>query len=156
MQVLGFVHDSNVINNSEACQWPNDMHFCIASVWYSVYHSDSDCLNCTLLWRFLHELEMAYAASDVVISRAGAMTCTEILATGKPSILVWLIPWSYFYSFQFPNSMFFARLRLIGSYEDVILLVLNGIVRLCTYQEKEVVLWTIAMVRSANYMFLLW
>ncbi|OEL21593.1 hypothetical protein BAE44_0017388 [Dichanthelium oligosanthes] len=38
--------------------------------------------------RFLHELEMAYAASDVVISRAGAMTCTEILATGKPSILV--------------------------------------------------------------------
>lgn len=37
---------------------------------------------------FLHELEMAYAASDVVISRAGAMTCTEILATGKPSILI--------------------------------------------------------------------
>ncbi|ONM32179.1 UDP-Glycosyltransferase superfamily protein [Zea mays] len=37
---------------------------------------------------FLHELEMAYAACDVVISRAGAMTCTEILATGKPSILV--------------------------------------------------------------------
>ena len=36
--------------------------------------------------------------------------------------------------------MFFARLRLIGSYEDLILLVLNGIVRLCTYQEKEVVL----------------
>ncbi|KAK8452847.1 hypothetical protein SEVIR_5G182900v4 [Setaria viridis] len=37
---------------------------------------------------FLHELEMAYAASDVVISRAGAMTCTEILVTGKPSILI--------------------------------------------------------------------
>ncbi|KAJ1257373.1 hypothetical protein BS78_K076100 [Paspalum vaginatum] len=37
---------------------------------------------------FLHELEMAYAASDVVISRAGAMTCTEILATGKPPILI--------------------------------------------------------------------
>jgi hypothetical protein len=83
---------------------------------------------------------MAYAASDVVISRAGAMTCTEILATGKPSILVWLIPWSYFYSFQFRNSMVFAGLRLIGSYEDVILFVLNGIVRLCTYQEKEVIL----------------
>lgn len=31
---------------------------------------------------------MAYAACDVVISRAGAMTCTEILATGKPSILI--------------------------------------------------------------------
>lgn len=41
-----------------------------------------------LLTPFLQELEMAYAASDIVISRAGAMTCTEILATGKPSILI--------------------------------------------------------------------
>ncbi|TVT98292.1 hypothetical protein EJB05_56424, partial [Eragrostis curvula] len=37
---------------------------------------------------FLHELEIAYAAADVVVSRAGAMTCTEILVTGKPSILI--------------------------------------------------------------------
>ncbi|KAL6607993.1 hypothetical protein ACP70R_041056 [Stipagrostis hirtigluma subsp. patula] len=41
-----------------------------------------------LLTPFLHELEMAYAAADVVVSRAGAMTCTEILVTGKPSILI--------------------------------------------------------------------
>lgn len=40
------------------------------------------------LFRFLHEMDMAYAAADLVISRAGAMTCTEILVTGKPSILV--------------------------------------------------------------------
>ncbi|KAK3164483.1 hypothetical protein QOZ80_1AG0019440 [Eleusine coracana subsp. coracana] len=37
---------------------------------------------------FLHELELAYAAADVVVSRAGAMTCTEILVTGKPSVLI--------------------------------------------------------------------
>ncbi|XP_062211639.1 uncharacterized protein LOC133912760 [Phragmites australis] len=41
-----------------------------------------------LLTPFLHELEMAYAAADVVVSQAGAMTCTEILVTGKPSILI--------------------------------------------------------------------
>ena len=33
-------------------------------------------------------MDLAYAAADLVVSRAGAMTCTEILATGKPSILV--------------------------------------------------------------------
>lgn len=33
-------------------------------------------------------MDLAYAAADLVVSRAGAMTCTEILATGKPSILI--------------------------------------------------------------------
>lgn len=33
-------------------------------------------------------MELAYAAADVIVSRAGAMTCCEILAAGKPSILV--------------------------------------------------------------------
>ncbi|KAJ3695675.1 hypothetical protein LUZ60_001052 [Juncus effusus] len=37
---------------------------------------------------FLHEMDLAYAAADVIVSRAGAMTCTEILVTGKPAILV--------------------------------------------------------------------
>ncbi|KAJ4788565.1 hypothetical protein LUZ62_039811 [Rhynchospora pubera] len=41
-----------------------------------------------LLTPFLYEMDLAYAAADVVVSRAGAMTCTEILATGKPSIVV--------------------------------------------------------------------
>lgn len=38
--------------------------------------------------RFLPALDLAYAAADLVVSRAGAMTCSEILATGKPCILV--------------------------------------------------------------------
>lgn len=37
---------------------------------------------------FLRSMDMAYAASDLIVSRAGAMTCSEILATGKPSILI--------------------------------------------------------------------
>ncbi|XP_042507963.1 UDP-N-acetylglucosamine--N-acetylmuramyl-(pentapeptide) pyrophosphoryl-undecaprenol N-acetylglucosamine transferase isoform X2 [Macadamia integrifolia] len=41
-----------------------------------------------LLSPFLHSMDLAYAAADLVISRAGAMTCSEILATGKPSILI--------------------------------------------------------------------
>ncbi|PKA47234.1 UDP-N-acetylglucosamine--N-acetylmuramyl-(pentapeptide) pyrophosphoryl-undecaprenol N-acetylglucosamine transferase [Apostasia shenzhenica] len=41
-----------------------------------------------LLTPFLHAMDMAYAAADVTVSRAGAMTCTEILTTGKPSILI--------------------------------------------------------------------
>ncbi|XP_073003218.1 uncharacterized protein [Typha latifolia] len=41
-----------------------------------------------LLTPFLDAMDMAYAAADVVVTRAGAMTCTEILTTGKPSVLI--------------------------------------------------------------------
>ncbi|KAM3750984.1 hypothetical protein ACB098_04G074600 [Castanea mollissima] len=37
---------------------------------------------------FMHSMDLAYAAADLIISRAGAITCSEILATGKPSILI--------------------------------------------------------------------
>lgn len=37
---------------------------------------------------FLHEIDKAYNAADLVIARAGAMTITELRALGKPSILV--------------------------------------------------------------------
>lgn len=41
-----------------------------------------------LLTPFLHSMDLAYAAADLVVSRAGAMTCSEILAIGKPSLLI--------------------------------------------------------------------
>ncbi|KAK7358188.1 hypothetical protein VNO77_00112 [Canavalia gladiata] len=37
---------------------------------------------------FMYSMDLAYAAADLIVSRAGAMTCYEILATGKPSILI--------------------------------------------------------------------
>jgi UDP-N-acetylglucosamine--N-acetylmuramyl-(pentapeptide) pyrophosphoryl-undecaprenol N-acetylglucosamine transferase len=37
---------------------------------------------------FIHQMSEAYAVADVIISRAGATTLSEITALGKPSILV--------------------------------------------------------------------
>lgn len=37
---------------------------------------------------FIHHMPEAYAISDLIISRAGALTLSEITACGKPSILV--------------------------------------------------------------------
>lgn len=38
--------------------------------------------------RFLHDIDQAYAAADLVIARAGAMTITELRALGKAAVLV--------------------------------------------------------------------
>jgi UDP-N-acetylglucosamine--N-acetylmuramyl-(pentapeptide) pyrophosphoryl-undecaprenol N-acetylglucosamine transferase len=37
---------------------------------------------------FLNQMDMAYAAADIVISRAGALSISELCLTGKPCILV--------------------------------------------------------------------
>jgi len=37
---------------------------------------------------FISEMDRAYAAADIVVSRAGALAISELCATGKPSILV--------------------------------------------------------------------
>jgi UDP-N-acetylglucosamine--N-acetylmuramyl-(pentapeptide) pyrophosphoryl-undecaprenol N-acetylglucosamine transferase len=37
---------------------------------------------------FLNQMDLAYAAADVVISRAGALSISELCLTGKPCILV--------------------------------------------------------------------
>jgi len=37
---------------------------------------------------FITQMEMAYAAADVVVSRSGAMAVTELCVVGKPSIFV--------------------------------------------------------------------
>jgi len=39
-------------------------------------------------FEFLREMDLAYAAADVVISRAGALSISEICITGKPAIFV--------------------------------------------------------------------
>jgi len=37
---------------------------------------------------FIGEMEMAYAAADIVISRSGAMSVTELCVAGKPAVFV--------------------------------------------------------------------
>ena len=37
---------------------------------------------------FVRRMDLAYAAADVVVSRAGALSVSELCLTGKPSVLV--------------------------------------------------------------------
>ncbi len=37
---------------------------------------------------YLDRMDLAYAAADLVLCRAGAITCSELAVTGKPSVLV--------------------------------------------------------------------
>jgi len=40
------------------------------------------------LLRYIDRMDLAYAAADLALCRAGASTCSELLATGTPSLLV--------------------------------------------------------------------
>ncbi|GAQ89399.1 undecaprenyldiphospho-muramoylpentapeptide beta-n-acetylglucosaminyltransferase [Klebsormidium nitens] len=41
-----------------------------------------------LLLPFVNRMDLAYRAADLVVGRAGAITCSELLVTGTPSLLV--------------------------------------------------------------------
>jgi len=45
-------------------------------------------LNGILTMPFIKEMDMAYSAADIVVSRAGAIAISELCLAGKPSILV--------------------------------------------------------------------
>ena len=45
-------------------------------------------LNGIITVPFIKEMDMAYSAADIVVSRAGAIAISELCLTGKPSILV--------------------------------------------------------------------
>ena len=40
------------------------------------------------LMAFIENMPEAYAASDLIVSRAGASSCSELMVTGKPSVLI--------------------------------------------------------------------
>lgn len=40
------------------------------------------------LMRYVDRMDFAYAAADLAVCRAGALTCSELMVTGTPSILV--------------------------------------------------------------------
>lgn len=50
---------------------------------------------------YLQEMEFAFSAADLVISRAGAMSITEIFYFGLPAVL---IPYPYAYQHQLANA----------------------------------------------------
>ncbi|KAM3235672.1 hypothetical protein P3L10_015709 [Capsicum annuum] len=56
---------------------------------------------------FLYSMDLAYAAADLIISRAGVMIYSEILAAGKPCILM---PSPVVAEGQFPNACLMANL----------------------------------------------
>ncbi|MEX1063442.1 MAG: undecaprenyldiphospho-muramoylpentapeptide beta-N-acetylglucosaminyltransferase [Balneolaceae bacterium] len=49
---------------------------------------DSGRLPRLRLVEFIDNMPAAYAAADLVVSRAGALSCSELMLTGKPSVLV--------------------------------------------------------------------
>jgi len=40
------------------------------------------------LLKYIERMDMAYAVAEMAVCRAGALTCSELLATGTPSILI--------------------------------------------------------------------
>ncbi|MFK7758120.1 MAG: undecaprenyldiphospho-muramoylpentapeptide beta-N-acetylglucosaminyltransferase [Flavobacteriales bacterium] len=57
------------------------------------FSEESDSISKThptglVLTPFIKEMDMAYAAADVIISRAGAMSISELCLVGKPTILI--------------------------------------------------------------------
>jgi UDP-N-acetylglucosamine--N-acetylmuramyl-(pentapeptide) pyrophosphoryl-undecaprenol N-acetylglucosamine transferase len=45
-------------------------------------------MGCWMVGRYVDTMEMMYASADVVVARAGAITCSELLVTATPAILV--------------------------------------------------------------------
>ncbi|XP_058088034.1 uncharacterized protein LOC131235001 isoform X2 [Magnolia sinica] len=94
--VLGGSLGANSINIAVLnmyCQMltENEKRFLIWQTGVEAFDEMESLVRChprLLLTPFLHTMDLAYAAADLVVSRAGAMTCSEILATGKPSILI--------------------------------------------------------------------
>jgi len=57
------------------------------------FSEESDSISKThptglVLTPFIKEMDMAYAAADIIISRAGAMSISELCLIGKPTILI--------------------------------------------------------------------
>jgi UDP-N-acetylglucosamine--N-acetylmuramyl-(pentapeptide) pyrophosphoryl-undecaprenol N-acetylglucosamine transferase len=72
----------------------------------------------TIIFDFLNEIEYAYAASDLVVARAGATTISELLQCGKPSIL---IPYPHAAGHQRLNALLLERNGAASLLEDEVL-----------------------------------
>ncbi len=50
--------------------------------------TDMDSLENLRLLKFIDNMAAAYTVADLVVSRAGALSCSELMLTGKPSVLI--------------------------------------------------------------------
>eukprot|EP00250_Pteridium_aquilinum_P014309 c21908_g1_i1 orf=58-1404(+) len=48
----------------------------------------TSCHERLFITEFLHDMNLAYSAADLVVACSGAITCSELLILGKPSILI--------------------------------------------------------------------
>ncbi len=54
----------------------------------TIHSSHSETLSTINIQQFIYEMDLAYAAADIVISRAGALSIAELAQVNKPVILV--------------------------------------------------------------------
>lgn len=94
--VLGGSLGARVINESVVKQLPAIAKSHTQMIWQTgrLYHNEmlvrAESANKSQLKivEFIKEMEMAYAAADIIISRAGALSVSELAIIGKPVIFV--------------------------------------------------------------------
>ena len=94
--VVGGSLGARTLNQATAAALPRLREAGVQLLWQTgkLYHPEAHQLAAAHPSANLHALEfiqrmdLAYAAADVVISRAGALSVSELCLTGKPSILV--------------------------------------------------------------------
>ena len=64
--------------------WQTGKHFAVERESIRVKYSD----KLLFITQFIQEMDLAYAAADVVVSRAGAIAVSELAIVAKPTILV--------------------------------------------------------------------
>jgi UDP-N-acetylglucosamine--N-acetylmuramyl-(pentapeptide) pyrophosphoryl-undecaprenol N-acetylglucosamine transferase len=94
--VLGGSLGARVINESIVKQLPAIAKSNVQIIWQTgrLYHNEmlvrAESANKSQLKivEFIKEMEMAYAAADIIVSRAGALSVSELAIVGKPVIFV--------------------------------------------------------------------
>ena len=81
---------TNILADIEANDW--QLIWQTGKVHANVYQSHAKGKKNIWIGEFINQMEMAYTAADVVVSRAGAMAIAELCAVAKPAIL---IPYPY-------------------------------------------------------------
>ncbi|MFA5973889.1 MAG: undecaprenyldiphospho-muramoylpentapeptide beta-N-acetylglucosaminyltransferase [Lentimicrobiaceae bacterium] len=80
------IHDglSELASSNIQLIWQTGIHFVIPAAKAAAEFKSKGIITMA----FIKEMDKAYAAADIVVSRAGAIAISELCITGKPSILV--------------------------------------------------------------------